>query len=103
MSMYGDNIEVVSRNLSCTVYRITDAPEESCITAYSVFPGIQIMDLMAYGGAGLGIAMSILAVTKWGLSPVAALFLILVAVDFFLPLRALYRICQYQKSDFRIL
>lgn len=47
-----------------------------------------IMDLVAYGGAGLGIAMSILAVTKWGLSPVAALFLILVAVDFFLPLRA---------------
>ncbi|MBQ7932711.1 MAG: ABC transporter ATP-binding protein/permease [Clostridia bacterium] len=46
-----------------------------------------IMDLVAYGGAGLGIAMSILAVTKWGLSPVAALFLILVAVDFFLPLR----------------
>lgn len=47
-----------------------------------------IMDLVAYGGAGLGIAMSILAVTKWGLSPVAALFLILVAVDFFLPLCA---------------
>ena len=47
-----------------------------------------IMDLVAYGGAGLGIAMSIVAVTKWGLSPVAALFLILVAVDFFLPLRA---------------
>ena len=47
-----------------------------------------IMDLVAYGGAGLGIAMSIIAVTHWGLSPVAALFLILVAVDFFLPLRA---------------
>ena len=47
-----------------------------------------IMDLVAYGGAGLGIAMSIFAATKWGLSPVAALFLILVAVDFFLPLRA---------------
>ena len=47
-----------------------------------------IMDLVAYGGAGLGIAMSIIAVTSWGLSPVAALFLILVAVDFFLPLRA---------------
>ncbi|MBQ8408022.1 MAG: ABC transporter ATP-binding protein/permease [Clostridia bacterium] len=47
-----------------------------------------IMDLVAYGGAGLGIAMSIIAVTNWSLSPVAALFLILVAVDFFLPLRA---------------
>lgn len=47
-----------------------------------------IMDLVAYGGAGLGVAMSILSITKWGLSPIAALFLILVAVDFFLPLRA---------------
>lgn len=47
-----------------------------------------IMDLVAYGGAGIGIAMAILSVIKWELAPVAALFLILVAVDFFLPLRA---------------
>lgn len=47
-----------------------------------------IMDLVAYGGAGLGIAAAILSVINWGLDPVAALFLILVAVDFFLPLRA---------------
>ena len=47
-----------------------------------------IMDLVAYGGAGLGIAMAIWSVLHFGLSPVAALFLILVAVDFFLPLRA---------------
>ncbi len=47
-----------------------------------------IMDLVAYGGAGLGIAMAMLSVTYWDLSPIAALFLILVAVDFFLPLRA---------------
>lgn len=47
-----------------------------------------IMDLVAYGGAGLGIAMAILSVINWGLDPVTALFLILVAVDFFLPLRA---------------
>lgn len=47
-----------------------------------------IMDLVAYGGAGLGIAMALLSVRYWGLSPVSALFLILVAVDFFLPLRA---------------
>lgn len=47
-----------------------------------------IMDLVAYGGAGLGIAVSILSVLHWGLSPIAALFLILVAVEFFLPLRA---------------
>ncbi len=47
-----------------------------------------IMDTVAYGGAGLGIAMAILSVTKWGLSPIMALFLVLVAVEFFLPLRA---------------
>ena len=47
-----------------------------------------IMDLVAYGGSGIGIAMAILSVIKWELAPIAALFLILVAVDFFLPLRA---------------
>ena len=47
-----------------------------------------IMDLVAYGGAGLGIAFAVLGVVDRGLSPVWALFLILVAVDFFLPLRA---------------
>lgn len=47
-----------------------------------------IMDLVAYGGAGLGIALTLYDVWNKGLSPFAALFLILVAVDFFLPLRA---------------
>lgn len=47
-----------------------------------------IMDLVAYGGAGLGIAFAVLGVADGRLSPVSALFLILVAVDFFLPLRA---------------
>lgn len=47
-----------------------------------------IMDLVAYGGAGLGIAFAVTGVVNRGLSPVSALFLILVAVDFFLPLRA---------------
>ena len=47
-----------------------------------------IMDLVAYGGAGLGIAFSVLGVIERGLSPFSALFLVLVAVDFFLPLRA---------------
>ncbi|MGN1060403.1 MAG: ABC transporter ATP-binding protein/permease [Candidatus Coproplasma sp.] len=47
-----------------------------------------IMDLVAYGGAGAGVALSICGVMFWGLNPVAALFLILVAVEFFLPLRA---------------
>lgn len=47
-----------------------------------------IMDLVAYGGAGIGIAVAVLDVVKHGLDPYVALFLILVAVDFFLPLRA---------------
>ena len=47
-----------------------------------------IMDLVAYGGAGLGIAFAVLGVVNRGQSPAVALFLILVAVDFFLPLRA---------------
>lgn len=47
-----------------------------------------IMDMVAYGGAGLGIALTIHAVVNGSLSAYAALFLILVTVDFFLPLRA---------------
>lgn len=47
-----------------------------------------IMDLVAYGGAGLGIAFAIQGVSSGRLEPAAALFLTLVAVEFFLPLRA---------------
>ena len=47
-----------------------------------------IMDLVAYGGAGVGIALAICGAAFWGLNPIAALFLCLVAVEFFLPLRA---------------
>ena len=47
-----------------------------------------IMDMVAYGGAGIGIAFAVSGVVNRGVSPVSALFLILVAVDFFLPLRA---------------
>ena len=48
-----------------------------------------IMDLVAYGGAGVGIALSIVGLMNGWLAPAAALFLILVAVEFFLPLRSL--------------
>ena len=48
-----------------------------------------IMDLVAYGGAGAGIALSIVGLMNEWLAPASALFLILVAVEFFLPLRAL--------------
>lgn len=47
-----------------------------------------IMDLVAYGGAGVGIAFALSGVVNRGQSPFVALFLILVAVEFFLPLRA---------------
>lgn len=47
-----------------------------------------IMDIVAYGGAGLGIAFAVTGVANRGLSPVSALFPVLIAVDFFLPLRA---------------
>ena len=48
-----------------------------------------IMDLVAYGGAGAGIALSVVGLMNGWLAPAAALFLILVAVEFFLPLRSL--------------
>ena len=48
-----------------------------------------IMDIVAYGGAGIGIALTIMDLSNLTLSPSLALFLILVAVEFFLPLRAL--------------
>ncbi len=47
-----------------------------------------IMDLVAYGGAGLGISMAIIGIASERIDVIQALFLILVAVDFFLPLRA---------------
>lgn len=47
-----------------------------------------IMDLVAYGGAGAGIAIAICGTAFGGLSPISALFLCLVAVEFFLPLRS---------------
>ncbi len=49
---------------------------------------ITIMDLVAFGGAGVGIAFAIHGAIN-GANPMLALFLVLVAVDFFLPLRAL--------------
>ncbi|MCD8040814.1 MAG: ABC transporter ATP-binding protein/permease [Clostridia bacterium] len=54
---------------------------------------VTIMDLVAFGGAGAGIALAIAGVMNQTIPTAAgiaqALFLILVAVEFFLPLRAL--------------
>ena len=53
-----------------------------------------IMDLVAYGGAGLGIGIAV--INRMGINqlfnmemPALLLFIVLIAVDFFLPLRAL--------------
>ncbi len=49
-----------------------------------------IMDLVAYGAAGAGIAVAILDLSSGYLTDMAScLFLILIAVEFFLPMRAL--------------
>ena len=48
-----------------------------------------IMDLVAYGGAGAGIALVVVGLVNGYLAPTSALFLVLVAVEFFLPLRSL--------------
>lgn len=50
---------------------------------------ITIMDLVAYGGAGVGIALAVLGLYKGYESNVCIiLFIILVAVEFFLPMRS---------------
>lgn len=49
---------------------------------------VTIMDLVAFGGAGIGIVLSLQAMQK-GLSVEATLFMILIGAEFFLPMRAL--------------
>ena len=48
-----------------------------------------IMDLVAYGGASVGIVLSLLALNGGEITYQIAMFLILVGAEFFLPLRAL--------------
>ena len=50
---------------------------------------VTMMDLMAYGGAGLGIISAVSAFAKGQLSLTATLTILLLAADFFLPLRLL--------------
>jgi len=50
---------------------------------------VTLMDLMAYGGAGLGIISAVAAFAKGQITLSAALSIILLAADFFLPLRLL--------------
>ena len=50
---------------------------------------VTLMDLMAYGGAGLGIISAVSAFAKGQLGLTATLTILLLAADFFLPLRLL--------------
>ena len=50
---------------------------------------VTLMDLMAYGGAGLGIISAVSVFAKGQLSLTAMLTIVLLAADFFLPLRLL--------------
>lgn len=72
--------------------KINESAEEFRVVTMKVLvmqlASTTIMDLVAYGGAGVGIALAICGAAFWGLNPIAALFLCLVAVEFFLPLRA---------------
>ena len=72
--------------------KISESAEEFRVITMKVLvmqlASTTIMDLVAYGGAGVGIALAVCGAAFWGLNPIAALFLCLVAVEFFLPLRA---------------
>ena len=50
---------------------------------------ISIMDLIAYGGAGIGIILSMLALKQGNISIAQCFFIIMIAAEFFLPLRLL--------------
>ncbi|MGL4948100.1 MAG: ABC transporter ATP-binding protein/permease [Mycoplasma sp.] len=50
---------------------------------------VTIMDLVAYGGAAIGIALTIININNDSLGVVKGVFLILIAIEFFLPLRVL--------------
>ena len=72
--------------------KINESAEEFRVITMKVLVmqlvSITIMDLVAYGGAGIGIGLAICGAAFWGLNPIAALFLCLVSVEFFLPLRS---------------
>lgn len=73
--------------------RIKDSAEEFRKITMKVLvmqlASITIMDLVAFGGAGIGISIVLNNANTTYLLPILALFLILIAVEFFLPLRAL--------------
>ncbi len=50
---------------------------------------ISVMDVVAYGGAAVGIALSILEYTRGDISFMQCFFMLLISAEFFLPLRML--------------
>ena len=50
---------------------------------------ISIMDLVAYGGAGIGIVFSVLELRALHITLAQCIFIILISAEFFLPLRLL--------------
>ena len=50
---------------------------------------ISIMDLVAYGGAGIGIILSVLELRAFHITLAECIFIILISAEFFLPLRLL--------------
>ena len=50
---------------------------------------ITIMDLIAYGGAALGIVMSVTQYSKGNVSLAGCLLIIMLSADFFIPMRQL--------------
>jgi AraC-like DNA-binding protein len=41
--LYGNRVEVISRDEHCVVYRLTDKTGEAFMTSYTVFPGIELI------------------------------------------------------------
>lgn len=50
---------------------------------------ISVMDLVAYGGAALGMILSVLELRSGNITPAECIFIILISAEFFLPLRLL--------------
>ena len=50
---------------------------------------VSVMDVTAYGGAGLGAVVAVLQLAKGNIDLFGCLFIILMAADFFLPMRTL--------------
>lgn len=60
---------------------------------------ISIMDLVAYGGAAVGIILSILEYQRGNINLVQCFFIIMISSEFFLPLRLLGSFFHIRRSN----